>query len=188
MFKKFICLVCFVILLGMVITSGANAADPNLVGWWKFDDGSGDTANDSSGNGFDIPLQDNLWGNGVFGGAVHFPGEGQGQRSGFVYSNNAITVCAWVWHEAFRTGQVERYVTAEPEIAVIRKEAQYRRGSPAHLGRQCPHRRPVVPCSRHLGWAHAALVSRWRGNCQPNTWWCFRHHLRCKTKQYARAT
>ena len=126
MYKKLICLVCFVLVLGTLITSGANAADPNLVGWWKFDEGSGDIAIDSSGNGFDIPLQDNLWADGMFGGAVHFPGQGQGQKGGFVYSNNAITVCAWVWHEAFRTGQVERYVTAEPEIAVIRKEADGR--------------------------------------------------------------
>jgi hypothetical protein len=126
MYKKLICLVCFVLVLEMVIASGANAADPNLVGWWKLDEGSGDTAIDSSGNGFDIPLQDNTWGNGVFGGAVHFPGEGQGQLGGFNYSNNAITVCAWVWHEVFRSGQVERYVTAEPEIAVIRKEADGR--------------------------------------------------------------
>jgi len=126
MYKKLIRLVCFVLVLGMVITSGANAADPNLVGWWKFDEGSGDIAIDSSGNGFDIPLQDNLWADGVFGGAVHFPGQGQGQKGSFVYSNNAITVCTWVWHEAFRTGQVERYVTAEPEIAVIRKETDGR--------------------------------------------------------------
>ncbi len=126
MYKKLICLVCFVLVLEMVITSGANAADPNLVGWWKFDEASGDTAIDSSGNGFDIPLQNHTWGNGVFGGALHFPGEGQGQLGGFSYSNNAITVCAWVWHEAFRTGQVERYVTAEPEIGVIRKEGDGR--------------------------------------------------------------
>ncbi|TKJ39195.1 MAG: hypothetical protein CEE38_00110 [Planctomycetes bacterium B3_Pla] len=124
--RKLICLVCFVLVLGMVITSGANAADPNLVGWWKLDEGSGNTAIDSSGNGFDIPLQNNTWGNGVFGGAIHFPGEGQGQLGSFNYSNNAITVCAWVWHEAFRSGQVERYVTAEPEIAVIRKETDGR--------------------------------------------------------------
>ena len=126
MYKKLIRLVCFVLVLGMVITSGANAADPDLVGWWKLDEGSGDTAIDSSGNGFDIPLQNHTWGNGVFGGAVHFPGEGQGQLGGFNYSNNAITVCAWVWHDAFRTGQVERYVTAEPEIGVIRKETDGR--------------------------------------------------------------
>ena len=122
MCKKTTSLISLVLVFGMAITSGASAADPNLVGWWKLDEGSGDTAIDSSGNGFDIPLQNNTWGDGVLGGALRFPGEGQGQKGGFVYSNNAITVCSWVWHDAFRSGQVERYVTAEPEIAVIRKE------------------------------------------------------------------
>jgi hypothetical protein len=115
----------FVLVFGLFLTSAANAADPDLVGWWKLDEGSGTIAIDSSGNGFDIPLQNTTWENGVFGGAVGFPGEGEG-IGGFNYSGNAITVCAWVWHEAFRSGQVERYVTASPEIAVIRKETDGR--------------------------------------------------------------
>ncbi|UCF17219.1 MAG: LamG domain-containing protein, partial [Phycisphaerales bacterium] len=126
MCMKLTSFVFFVLMSALVLASVADGADPNLVGWWKLDEGSGATAVDSSGTGFDIPLQNNTWEDGVLGGAVHFPGEGQGQRGGFVYSDNAITVCAWVWHEAFRSGQVERYVTAEPEIAVIRKEADGR--------------------------------------------------------------
>ncbi|MDD5063913.1 MAG: right-handed parallel beta-helix repeat-containing protein [Phycisphaerae bacterium] len=31
-------------------------ADPNLIGWWNFDDGGGDIAGDSSGNGYDGTL------------------------------------------------------------------------------------------------------------------------------------
>ena len=46
MSKKLIYLVSFVLVLGIVLTSAANAADANLMGWWKFD---GD-ALDSSGN------------------------------------------------------------------------------------------------------------------------------------------
>ncbi len=67
MCRKLFFLASFVLVLGMVITSRANAADPNLVGWWKLDEGAGNTAIDSSGNGFDIPLQNHTWGNGVFG-------------------------------------------------------------------------------------------------------------------------
>jgi hypothetical protein len=48
MFKKFILLVSVVLVLDLVITSGASAADPDLVGWWKLDEGSGDTATDLS--------------------------------------------------------------------------------------------------------------------------------------------
>ena len=163
MYNKSICLVCFVLVLGTVITSGANAADPNLVGWWKFDEGSGDIAIDSSSNEFDIPLQDNLWADGIFGGAVHFPGQGQGQRSGFVYSNNVITVCAWVWHEAFRAGQVERYVTAEPEIAVIRKEADGRLHFYVNVGGGLRHLH-VADVLTEGRWHHVA--GTWDGSTQ----------------------
>ena len=47
MSKKLICLVSFVLALGMVLESEAQAG---LVGWWRFEDGSGNIAYDSSGN------------------------------------------------------------------------------------------------------------------------------------------
>jgi hypothetical protein len=100
-------------------------ADPHLVGWWKLDDGSGTTAIDSSGNGFDIPLHNTRkirWEDGGCGGALHFHGGGSGYVENFNYSDNAITVCAWVRHDAFRIGEIERYITVAPEIAVIRKD------------------------------------------------------------------
>ncbi|MHC4643794.1 MAG: LamG domain-containing protein, partial [Planctomycetota bacterium] len=100
--------------------------DPSPVGWWKFDDGSGNTAIDSSGNGFDITLHNATWEDGVFGGAVHFHGEGSGGVENFRLSDNAITVCAWVRHDAFRIGEIERYVTAHP--AVIRKDWEHYNG------------------------------------------------------------
>jgi hypothetical protein len=40
----------FVLVLGLALTNTTNA---ELVGWWKFDDGSGSTVVDSSGNGYD---------------------------------------------------------------------------------------------------------------------------------------
>ncbi|MCP4263433.1 MAG: LamG domain-containing protein [Planctomycetes bacterium] len=98
-------------------------AETSLVGWWKFDEGSGTTAIDSSGNGFDIPLHNTTWEDGIFGGALRFHGLGYGYVENFNYSDNAITVCAWVQHDAFRIGKIERYVTVAPEVAVIRKEA-----------------------------------------------------------------
>ncbi len=44
-------------LLGLVWTSSALAADPDLVGWWAFDEAPGGVARDSSGNGNDGTLQ-----------------------------------------------------------------------------------------------------------------------------------
>ena len=53
MSEKLICLASLVLLLSLVLTSPVEA---ELVGWWKFDDGSGTIATDSSGNGNDGTL------------------------------------------------------------------------------------------------------------------------------------
>jgi len=50
MCRKLIYLFCLILALGLVLTSVAEGADLSLVGWWKFDEDSGDTAADSSGN------------------------------------------------------------------------------------------------------------------------------------------
>ena len=47
MFRKTLYLISLVVVLGQV----AQAADPNIVGHWKFDELSGTIAYDSSGNG-----------------------------------------------------------------------------------------------------------------------------------------
>ncbi len=49
MSKRFICLFSIVVLAGLVLTSTAKAADPGLVGWWKFEEESG-TLYDQSDN------------------------------------------------------------------------------------------------------------------------------------------
>jgi hypothetical protein len=46
--RKLICLVSFVLVLGLV---PPNVANGELLGWWKLDEGSGNVANDSSGKG-----------------------------------------------------------------------------------------------------------------------------------------
>jgi len=45
-------LVSFILVLGLA-TNVAEGVDPSLVGWWRFDEGSGTTAYDSSGYGRD---------------------------------------------------------------------------------------------------------------------------------------
>ncbi len=51
MCRKSIYLVSFVLVLGLVLTSVAGAADPDLIGWWPLNEGSGDTAFDLSSSG-----------------------------------------------------------------------------------------------------------------------------------------
>jgi len=53
MSNKLICLVSFVLVLSLVLTSVAAAADADLIGWWRLDEGSGDTAIDLSASGND---------------------------------------------------------------------------------------------------------------------------------------
>jgi len=77
MCRKLICLASLVLVLGLFLSGVTNAADPNLVGWWRLDESSGTTAHDSSGNGNDGTLRgDTQWqpGNGQVGGALEFNG------------------------------------------------------------------------------------------------------------------
>ena len=65
---------CHAIVLVLVL-SLASGAWANLVGQWKLDEGSGITAHDSSGNGYDGTLQGNpQWVTGVIGSALKFDG------------------------------------------------------------------------------------------------------------------
>ena len=73
MSRKLVCLMSFIVVLGMTAVSPAGLDDdPNLVGWWKFD---GDTL-DSSGNGRDGTLVGDafLVDVGLHGGAVSLDG------------------------------------------------------------------------------------------------------------------
>jgi hypothetical protein len=57
----------------VLITAQGSAGDPDLVAQWEFDDGSGSTAADSSGNGNTGSLRgDPVWTTGQLGGALEF--------------------------------------------------------------------------------------------------------------------
>ena len=72
MCKKLIYLISIIFVLGPILTSTTSA---ELVGWWKFDDGTGTTAVDSSGNGNDATVYGNAqWIDGWLDGALQFDG------------------------------------------------------------------------------------------------------------------
>ena len=93
-------LVSFVLLLGLVLTSAVKAADPDLIGYWKFDETSGTTAHDASGNGHDGTLNgDSQWAAGMLGGALEFDGEGDYVDIGndpIFNITGQITVACWI--------------------------------------------------------------------------------------------
>ncbi|MBA7572066.1 hypothetical protein ES708_13841 [subsurface metagenome] len=105
MSNKLIYLVSFVLLLGLVLTSVSKAADPDLVAYWKFDEGSGTTAFDSTGNGNDgIFVGDPKWVPGRLGGALEFNGDdylncGNGES---LQIQDAITIAFWFKVDAFQ--------------------------------------------------------------------------------------
>jgi hypothetical protein len=57
MCKKLIYLVSFIFVLSLALAGGAKAADPNLIGWWPLNEGSGDVVTDLSGGGNDGTIQ-----------------------------------------------------------------------------------------------------------------------------------
>ena len=72
---------------------------PGLVGWWKFDDGSGTTATDSSGNGYTATLFNGIsWVPGRIGDAISANGTNQYASTPAIdlSATNAVTVTMWV--------------------------------------------------------------------------------------------
>ncbi|HPC96762.1 MAG TPA: sugar-binding protein [Sedimentisphaerales bacterium] len=64
MWKRWLYLASFALVLGLAFAGGTKAADPNLVGWWPLNDGAGETVVDLSGSGTD--------------GTIHNPSGGLG--------------------------------------------------------------------------------------------------------------
>jgi len=77
MCEKSILSVSLVFLLGLACANPAEAADSGLVGWWKFDEGSGNAAADSSGAGrHGVLVSDPVWrDDGVYNGCLFFDGD-----------------------------------------------------------------------------------------------------------------
>ena len=105
MSKKLILLTSYVLLLGLV-TSEAEGADPSLVGWWTFDDGSGTTANDSSGNENHGTFNgDPQWVNGKFGKALKFDGSSDylavPDSDSLDINGDQLSIVAWINGESW---------------------------------------------------------------------------------------
>ena len=97
MCRKSVCSVSAVLFL---ILAGRASAD--LIGWWKFDDGAGNVAVDSSGKGHDATVQGNAaWVEGKSGtGALSFDGINgivQASETPLMDIDKTLTIAAWVY-------------------------------------------------------------------------------------------
>ncbi len=81
-----------------VTVAVAGTGDPELVGWWRLDDGSGTTAADSSGNGNDGDMVGGpTWTTGYNGGALQFDGTDDHVTIDPIIAQPAsFTISAWI--------------------------------------------------------------------------------------------
>ncbi len=117
--------ICFFLLLALFLVGPADAADETLIGWWKLNDESGNTAADSSGYGNDGILHgDPQWVEGILGGALDLDGSGDyvdcGNNPAFAMTTNQMTVAAWV---------TIRSIPGEWRAAVAKGENAWRLGN-----------------------------------------------------------
>jgi hypothetical protein len=105
MCKKLFLLICFALLLSMAVNASAE-----LVGYWKFDEGSGTIAADSSAHGNDGALSGNVtWVDGQVGGALDFDGSGsfvEIPHDSSLSITDEITVAAWTYMRAGASGEM----------------------------------------------------------------------------------
>ncbi len=99
MCRKMTCLIAFVLVLSIV-----GNASTELMAYWRFDEGSGDVVNDSSGNGNNGTIYNAEWGVGQYGQALHFNGQDsyvEVPTSENLEIDTTVTIAAWInWIDA----------------------------------------------------------------------------------------
>ena len=100
MCRQRIHLILGTLVLSIALTGPAGAADPDLVGWWRFDEGSGTTATDFSGHGNDGTLMgDSHYVAGQLGMALEFDGVDDFvdvPHAESLMAETEVTVMAWI--------------------------------------------------------------------------------------------
>jgi len=102
MSRQSISLVSLVLMSGFLLTGAASAinlGDPDLIGYWPFDEGSGKTTADRSLNGYDGTLNGGAtWTDGLYGGALQFDRSDSyvGTGQSFLNDLEGFTLAGWV--------------------------------------------------------------------------------------------
>ena len=91
--------VCLALILTSVDFAAGSIQNEDIAGMWLFDEGSGDTADDSSGNGNDGEIFEAEWDVGRFGKALKFDGVSSYVNCGMDTSldiTDNLTIVAWI--------------------------------------------------------------------------------------------
>lgn len=115
---------CLVLALVLVPTGSAEGADLSLVGWWRFNEGSGIMTYDRSGNENNGTLNGNpQWVTGKTGGALEFDGNYDyidcGNNASLDITDN-LTIAVWVKTNDSGNGQHNPYVTKGDQSYAIK--------------------------------------------------------------------
>jgi hypothetical protein len=95
-----------VLMLGLVSANVAVAGRATLIGWWTFDEGSGNIAADSSGKGNDGTIGGTpQWATGTIGGALNLSGDDYVAIDGVVDDITSTDITLSVWIQSTQTGQ-----------------------------------------------------------------------------------
>jgi beta-lactamase regulating signal transducer with metallopeptidase domain len=100
--------------------------DPNLVAWWKLDDGTGTVVKDSSGNGIDGTFVGNpMWAAGVKGGALLFDGASAVDfRTPYQTAlTGSLTIACWINPQDL--GAIPRVVGGSEDRAFLARDGGY---------------------------------------------------------------
>jgi len=158
--------VSFVLVLGMSLTSRANA---ELLGWWTFDEGSGDTAYDSSGYDHHGNVLGTLqWGDGPpgFSGALDFTAT-RGANCGNFDPTGGMGVFTLTWWCRWDgTGGIQHFLTKSngwgEDTMMFQVEVKGGHSDPARINRLHLAYQAAPQAVLHLvpenEWAHMALV------------------------------
>jgi hypothetical protein len=160
-------LITFVLVLSM-----AGNASAGLLVHWKFDEGSGTTAYDSSGNGHHGTLEgDPEWVAGKIGGALDFGGDGDRvvdeDAENYLNGLDAVTVCIWIKSDVAPTDK-GFIICEEPDggdqIITMRYDAAGANGGGTSLLKMAvvaPNDEQQLESSSNLQvteWQHVAMV------------------------------
>jgi len=109
-------LVCFSLIIAGLMFSSPGYTE--IVGHWRFDEGEGDIAKDSSGKGNDGEIVGAVWADGVKGKCLQFDGVDDYVDCGNDPSLDPphVTLAMWVWFD---------HIPYEHDIA-LNKEGKYR--------------------------------------------------------------
>src|SRR5215468_130960 len=124
-----------IFLLANRLTTGYVAAqlENGLIGYWSFDEGSGITANDSSGNGNNGTLVNGpIWTPGEIAGALSFDGVDD-YVSFASLAQSTISISAWVYAQA-TPGNVFPRIIDMPGYVLFLPEPSNPKSNPASLG------------------------------------------------------